>query len=116
MKKVLIVDDDPDIAEVVSALLSRNGFEVSTYDTGYRAVEVIKERNPDLVLLDINLPGKQGTDICRELKQISNIPPILLFSAHANERNILAECKADGFVSKPFDIKQLVDMVSRHAN
>ncbi len=65
-------------------------------------------------MLDIRLPGRSGTEICKELKLTSSIP-ILLFSTSADEEKIVKECKADGFISKPFDMNELIGAVGLHA-
>jgi DNA-binding response OmpR family regulator len=112
MKKILVVDDDPDIAYVVKIILTSNGFVVRTHDSGYHVPEIVKEYQPDLILLDIRLPGKAGTEICKELKAISKRPPILLFSAHAKEGEAYAICNADGFIKKPFEVKGLLQAIN----
>jgi len=114
MKKVLVVDDDKSILEVVELILTSRGYDVKTYATGYNVPYVVNAFDPDLVLLDINLPHKTGTEICNELKAISNHPPILLFSAHANAKQAYANCKAEGFIGKPFDVTDLLKSVSKH--
>ncbi len=116
MKKVLLVDDDPGIAEVVKIILTDDGYAVRIHSTGYSVPEVVKEYDPNLILLDIGLPGKSGTTICKELKEISDVPPILFFSAHAREEASIALCKADGFIQKPFDVKNLLKEVRSHIN
>ncbi len=115
MKKVLIVDDDRDILTVVKYLLKSHGFKVHTHSTGLNVPEVVDNFNPDLILLDIMLPGKTGIEICKELKLTSAVP-IVLFSAHADKIASLAECKADAFVEKPFEITQLLDVINLHLN
>lgn len=86
MKKILVVDDDKSILEVVEIILSSKGYDVKTYSTGYDVPSIVNNYDPDLILLDINLPHKKGTEICNELKAISDRPPILLFSAHSNAK------------------------------
>lgn len=115
MKKILVVDDDPDITEIVKLILTRNGFEVYIHSTGYKVPEAVKECAPNLILLDINLPGRSGIDICKDLKDAGTRTPVLLFSAHAKIDSIV-KCKADGFVQKPFDVKELVETVHLHLN
>ena len=98
MKKILVVDDDNSILEVVELILTSRGYEVKTYTTGYNVSDIVNKYDPDLVLLDINLPYKKGTQICSELKAISNHPPVLLFSAHSNAKQAYANCNPDGFI------------------
>ncbi len=114
MKKILVIDDDKDILDVVEILLTMRGYEVLTHDTGFDVVDMVKKYDPDLLILDIHLPGKLGTEICKELKTINNLPPILLFSADAKEGDAFAICKADGFVQKPFDIHDFLEVVKLH--
>lgn len=116
MKKVLVIDDEPDIVDVVETLLKLHGFEVYTHTTGNNVPEVIKECDPDVILLDINLPGKSGIEVCKDLEAISDHPPIILFSAHNGEKFPLKECKADNFVPKPFEAKQLLNAISSYVN
>ncbi|MEO6330552.1 MAG: response regulator [Ginsengibacter sp.] len=116
MKKILIVDDDEDILEVVKYLLQSHGFNVSTYATGFNVDEVVKNYNPDLILLDINLPGKSGTQICKELRHKKLTTPIILFSAHADRSKVIAESNADDFIEKPFEIDHLINTISSHLN
>jgi DNA-binding response OmpR family regulator len=116
MKKILVVDDDKDILEVVRYLLTSHGFDVQTHSTGLNVPDIVMHYHPNLILLDVRLPGKLGTEICKELKQINTHLPIILFSAHAEEGKSFAICDADGFIQKPFDIKELVDTINLHVN
>lgn len=116
MKKVLLIEDDPGIGEIVSLILTEEGYAVRLHTTGYSVPELVKEYDPNLVLLDIGLPGKSGTTICNELKEISERPPVLLFSAHTNKVTANRLCKADGFIGKPFDIQDLVETVNSYVN
>ena len=112
MKKILVVDDDKSILEVVELILSSSGYDVKTYTTGYDVLSVVDIYDPDLVLLDINLPYKTGTEICNELKAISNHPPIILFSAEPIRS--FYECDADDFIQKPFEVKHLIAVINSH--
>ena len=116
MKKVLIVDDDQNILEVIKFILTSNGFEVRTHSTGLDVYEVVLDYQPDLILLDIRLPGKPGTEICKELKELQCNIPIILFSAHTQPANFLDMFGADAFMKKPFDVKDLVNTVKLHMN
>ena len=75
--------------------------------------EIVASYNPDLILLDILLSDRLGTEICKELKETYSIP-ILLFSANTAKEKAYEECNADGFIEKPFDIKELVHTVKSH--
>ncbi len=115
MKKVLLVEDDIHMAEVVKYILTTYGFSVYTHSTGLEVDEVVKAYKPNLILLDIRLPGKLGTQVCKELKQTSDIP-IILFSAERDQKKLVEECNADAFLEKPFDINELIVSISLHAN
>jgi DNA-binding response OmpR family regulator len=115
MKKILVVDDNTDLLEVVKIVLTTYGFEVQTHSSGLGVPEIVMAYNPDLILLDINLPGKIGTEICKELKEKHNIP-ILLFSAHADKRSAVQEARADGFIEKPFEMTHLLNTINSHIN
>lgn len=116
MKKILVVDDDQNILEVVKFILTSNGFDVLTLATGQDVPEVVLHYQPNLILLDIRLPGKLGTEICKELKQIHTDLPIILFSAHAEEGRSPDIKVADAFIQKPFDIRNFVNSVKLHMN
>lgn len=111
MKKILVVEDDMDIADTLQFILTRHGYSVRLHSTGMLVPEMVKEYTPDLVLLDIALPGKQGTVICEEIKDLNYSPPIILFSAHADEKSIMEKSRANGFIKKPFEISHLLKMI-----
>lgn len=115
MKKVLLIEDDISTSEAVNHILTTYGFNVYTHSTGLKVDEVVKACEPNLILLDIRLPGKSGIQVCKELKQTSDIP-IILFSAEDDEKKLVSECNADAFLGKPFDINELIVSISLHAN
>ena len=115
MKKVLVVDDDEDVLEVLKLILTSNGFEVHTHSTSVNVAKVVKYFVPNLILLDIHLQEKLGTQICKELKEIYTVP-IILTSAHADHAKTFLESNADAFIRKPFDIDQLVTTIRLHLN
>jgi DNA-binding response OmpR family regulator len=115
MKKILVVDDDEDILFVVKIILEKHGFEVRTHATGLGVHDVVIHYLPNLILLDIRLPGRLGTEICKELKKVCSIP-IILFSAHIREAEAIEECGADCFIQKPFDIDNLVTTINTCLN
>ncbi len=116
MKKILVVDDDVDILYIVQHILISHGFDVQTHSTGLNVPDIVMHYHPNLILLDIRLPGKLGTEVCKELKQIHSNLPIVFFSAHADQSKSFALCDADGFIQKPFDIKNLIDTINLHVN
>ena len=111
MKKILVVDDDQDILYLVKYILTSRGFDVHTHSTSLNVLEVLKSYDPDLILLDIRLPWKLGTEICKEIKQIYTVP-IILISSHADHQKSFEESSADAFIIKPFDINQLVNTIN----
>ena len=115
MRKILIIDDDVDVLELVKLILLLNNFDVVTHSTALNVDDVVMNWHPDLILLDVRLPQKSGIQVCRELKKTHTIP-IILFSAHDNEQNSYRECGAVAFISKPFDLKHLLNTIHSHLN
>lgn len=107
--KVLVVDDDAALAEMLSIVLSNEGFEPVWCAHGDKALEAFHDANPDLVLLDVMLPGKDGVDICRDIRAESGVP-IVMLTARTDTIDVVAglEAGADDYVSKPFKAKELV--------
>jgi len=114
MKKILVVDDDYGILQVLEIILSTRGFHVYTHANGFNLPRIVDDYQPDLILLDVRLPnGQLGTKLCKELKQLYSIP-IILFSA---ERQVsFKDFDADDFIEKPFDMTQLLDVVNSNLN
>ena len=108
-KKALIVEDDGNIAELLRLYLEKDGFEVSQVGDGVSAVEHIREREPDVVILDIMLPGKDGWQVCRETREFSRVP-ILMLTAKGETMDKVAglELGADDYITKPFEVKELM--------
>jgi DNA-binding response OmpR family regulator len=110
-QKIVIIDDDKDIAEVVGLLLEMEGYNPVTQYSGRNALENIRKYKPDLILLDVMLDGLDGRDICRQLKadpELQNIP-VIMISATANRDNI---GNPDYFIAKPFGIEEMVSSVN----
>ena len=114
MKKILVVDDDEDILEVVRISLEFYGFDIRTHSTGLNVPEVVHQYQPDLILLNVFLPGKPGMKICKEVKRLNSKIPVILFSAHAEKGKEFAACNANGFIQKPFDIPQFVNTIKSY--
>ncbi|MEE9379899.1 MAG: response regulator [Hyphomonadaceae bacterium] len=112
MPKILIVEDEKKIAAIVDSYLNRAGYETETIADGSIAVEHVRDTAPDLILLDIMLPGKDGMDICREIRSFSQIP-IIMVTARVEEidRLLGLEFGADDYVCKPFSPRELVARV-----
>jgi two-component system response regulator BaeR len=109
---IVIVEDEEKIAKVLQEYLQQDGFEVTVLHEGTMAVETIVEKKPALVILDIMLPGKDGLTICRELRQVSMVP-ILMVTARIDEidRLLGLEMGADDYVCKPFLPREIVARV-----
>ncbi len=110
--KILIVDDDVHIAELISLYMEKEGYETFEVHNGNEVIDALKEFNPHLVLLDIMLPGTDGYQVCREIRQISNTPIIMLTAKGEIFDKVLGlEMGADDYMVKPFDSKELVARV-----
>lgn len=109
MKKILIIEDDRNLLNELREFLENRGYEVSSVDNFLRASELVLEKRPDLVILDINLPGISGFDICRDIKEKSNIPVLMLTSRIGIEDEIKGlEIGADEYLAKPVDTRMLI--------
>lgn len=108
-QKVLIVDDDPNISELISLYLVKEFFEPKTCEDGLTALELFANWQPDIVLLDLMLPGIDGYQVCREIRKTSQTP-IIMMSAKGEvfDKVLGLELGADDYVIKPFDTKELV--------
>jgi DNA-binding response OmpR family regulator len=110
--RVLIVEDDPTVAEVVTRYLEREGFAVESVADGREAVARADVQLPDLVVLDIMLPGLDGLEVCRRLRARAPIPVVMLTARGAEEDRILGlDLGADDYVSKPFSPRELTARV-----
>ena len=111
-QKILIVDDDENIANLISLYLTKECFETKTEHDGQSALDTFKDYNPDLVLLDIMLPGIDGYEVCREIRKDSKVPIIMLSAKTEVFDKVLGlELGADDYIIKPFDSKELVARV-----
>lgn len=107
--KILVIDDDVKICEVIKLYLEKEGFEVVVAHNGMDGIAMFKNEMPDLVILDIMLPKKDGYEVCRELRKISNIPIIMLTAKGETFDKVLGlELGADDYIVKPFDPKELI--------
>ena len=107
--RVLIVDDDPNINQLIKLYLEKEGYETDTAMRGDDALNQFKKNPPHIVLLDLMLPGMDGWQVCREIRKISNIPIIMLTAKDETFDKVLGlELGADDYVVKPFDMKELV--------
>jgi two-component system, OmpR family, alkaline phosphatase synthesis response regulator PhoP len=108
-KRILIVEDEPSLSMAIRDELEFEGFEASVIEDGVAALERILEERPDLVVLDLMLPGKSGFDICREVRQQGLGTPIIMLTARAQEGDKIRglELGADDYVVKPFSLAEL---------
>jgi DNA-binding response OmpR family regulator len=106
--RVLVVDDDPTVSDVVGRYLERAGFVVDKAGDGATALAVAAERSPDLVVLDLMLPGMSGMDVCRRLRRMSDVPIVMLTAlGEEADRVVGFETGADDYVTKPFSPREL---------
>ncbi len=111
-KRILVVDDEKQIVDIVRAYLSREGYQIITAYDGPSALEMARREQPDLVVLDLMLPGLSGWDVCRKLREDSAVPIIMLTAREEiADRIVGLELGADDYVSKPFDPRELVARV-----
>jgi DNA-binding response OmpR family regulator len=113
-KKILILDDDPDILEIVSYLLLETGYKVETLSSGEKVFEAIRNFHPDLVLMDVMLANMDGRKICSAIKQepeTSELPVILISGTHDLASSLHQLGAPNDFVGKPFDIDHLLSRI-----
>lgn len=116
LKHILLVDDEPDLVQLVSLRLTAAGYEVTTAFDGQQALDQVKKGRPDLIILDLMLPKLDGYKVCRLLKfdERYRSIPILIFTARAQAQDIqlAMECGANAYMTKPFDAAGLLAKVS----
>jgi len=106
---ILIVDDEPQIRRVLRTTVSSHGYSVCEARSGEEALEEIRRERPDLILLDVNLPGISGLDTCREIRQSSDVPIIMLTVRNSERDKVQAlDAGADDYVVKPFGSEELL--------
>ena len=111
-QKILIVDDDNNIAELISLYLTKECYETRIVNDGEEALKAFEQYNPNLILLDLMLPGIDGYQVCREIRTKSNVPIIMLSAKGEIFDKVLGlELGADDYIMKPFDSKELVARV-----
>ncbi len=118
MKKILVLDDDTDILYVVDLLLTHYNFVVHTTNRWSVISRVIKDFSPDLMIIDIDLNGADGCEICKHLKLLKENEklPIILYSIHHMPNDYVKECNANGFISKPFKPIDLINIINQNLN
>lgn len=109
MTRVLVVEDEESFSDALSYMLRKEGFEVAVCPTGPDALDAFARSGADLVLLDLMLPGLPGTEVCRTLRQRSNVPVIMLTAKDTEVDKVVGlELGADDYVTKPFSSRELV--------
>ncbi|EUJ22089.1 DNA-binding response regulator [Listeria grandensis FSL F6-0971] len=111
-KKILVVDDEKPIADIVKFNLNKEGFDVYCAYDGDEAIELVEEIQPDLILLDIMLPGRDGIEVCREVRKKYDMPIIMVTAKDSEIDKVLGlELGADDYVTKPFSNRELIARV-----
>lgn len=117
---ILVVDDDPEIVSMLSTRLTNRGYKVSTAADGHRALELAKREKPDLILLDVMMPGKSGWEVARALKQdpITQDIKIVMVTAIGTQVNELTSplYGADAHIDKPFEFERLERIIADLVN
>ncbi len=117
-KLILIVDDNPDNITILGTLLTKNEYEVGATSNGYKALKFIKNRLPDLILLDIMMPGIDGFEVCEKLKadSLTRHIPVIFLTAKTGTEDIVRGFKIGGvdYVTKPFNTEELLARVNTH--
>jgi two-component system response regulator VicR len=111
-KKILVVDDEKPIADILQFNLKKEGYTVYCAYDGNQAIEMVEEINPDLILLDIMLPNRDGMEVCREVRKKHDMPIIMLTAKDSEIDKVLGlELGADDYVTKPFSTRELLARV-----
>jgi two-component system KDP operon response regulator KdpE len=118
--RILVIDDEIAIVRALQRSLTAHGYDVLTANSGEKALEAIEQHRPDLLLLDLGLPGMSGLEVCKRIRAQSNLPPIIIISVRNKERDKVEalDLGADDYVSKPFGIDELLARIRvalRHA-
>ena len=113
--RVLVVEDEPNIIEAISFILSRDGWNVDTHSNGVDAADVVRRKQPDVLILDVMLPGRSGYDILRDLRDdpATQTLPVLMLTARGQtkDRELAEQAGASRFMTKPFSNSEVLDAV-----
>ena len=115
MKQIHVVEDDQDIRQIIAFILEEEGYKVRAYADATSFHAAINDNVPDLFLLDVMLPDGNGLDLCNEIRTINQIKdvPIIVMSAHAQPDNIYNQCCANDFITKPFDLNDILIRIQK---
>ena len=116
-KRVLVIEDEPNIIEAMSFILSRDGWSVDCHSNGHDAVQTVQAKAPDLLILDVMLPGRSGYDILSDLRAMEETKdlPVLMLTARGqnNDREMPARLGASHFMTKPFSNAEVLEVLRR---
>lgn len=114
-RQVVLIEDERNIIEAISFLLSRDGWEVKTHSNGHDAMDTLRARQPDLVILDVMLPGRSGFEILQDIREDASLSetPVLMLTARGQEkdREMAERAGASRFMTKPFSNSEVLDAV-----
>ena len=112
-RKILIIDDDEDLSMIITDMLESKGFEVSYAASSEEAFDILSEQSFDIILLDINLPDASGFEICRQLREVSNVP-VIFASARTSETDRITgfDIGGDDYLPKPYSMKELLSRIN----
>src|ERR1700733_8392124 len=116
MKKILIVDDEVDIASSIQYVLTQEGFSTLLAHDGNKAMQLVESDKPDLIVLDLMMPGIDGYEVCRRVRSFDRKTPILMLTARTSEIDTVVglELGANDYISKPVRLRELVARVKAH--
>lgn len=114
-KKILIIDDEPQLVESIAVRLKASGYAVITAPDGVSGINKFKEDEPDLVILDIMMPGLSGLDVLKELKQISLNVPVIMLTAYGTPQSAIESLRLGAYdhLAKPFNTETLLEMIKK---
>ena len=115
---VLVADDDPDIRQLVRLRLERSGYDVVSAEDGVAALELARDRSPDLAILDVSMPHMNGLDVARTLRQENATLPVILLTGRVRDEDVLegANTDVDRYITKPFSPQELESQVRELAH
>jgi CheY-like chemotaxis protein len=115
MKRILVVDDDANIRLIFQTMLRRSGYDVVTASSGIQALEMLLEKNPDLVILDIKMPDIHGLEVLSLIREAENDVPVIICSAFEGMKDdfVIKSCNVFEYLVKPIDLKVLTSVVKR---